>query len=159
MNRAVVPQANRASQHVRPIMSHFVIAREAFRYASVVYVVVCRGPNCRARGALPLRKRLVKLLRQEPAVDLIGYSCFGQCEYGPNVAFFPPGVWYCGLSAPNDADRVVRHATGAQLLDQPPLRLPPEEEPYHLRNIEELVRTLERDRARHQQRRRWWWPF
>lgn len=138
-------------------MSHFVIAGEGFRYASGVYVVVCRGPNCRARGALPLRRRLVRLLKHEPSVQLIGYSCFGQCDFGPNVAFYPPGVWYGGLSQPADAERVARHATGVEPMQQPPLQLRADEQPCHLRNIEELVRTLERDRVR--RHRRWWWPF
>jgi hypothetical protein len=37
-----------------------------------------------------------------------------------------------------------------------PLELPATERAEHLRNIAELVTTLERDRARP---RRWWWPF
>ena len=121
-----------------------------------MYVVVCRGPNCRARGALPLRKRLVRLLRHDPEVRLIGYSCFGECDYGPNVAFFPPGEWYGGLSGPGDAERVVRHARGQEPMSQTPLRLPEVERVQHEQNIQELIRTLEADRARP---RRWWWPF
>ena len=141
-------------------MSHLASTKEALRlfarYASGVYIVVCRGPNCRARGAMPLRRRLVKLLAHDPDVQLIGYSCFGQCDYGPNVAFCPPGEWFGGLSQPNDAERVVCHARGTQALEQEPLSLPEEERAEHLRNIAELVRTRERDRA---QTRRWWWPF
>jgi (2Fe-2S) ferredoxin len=121
-----------------------------------VYVVVCRGPNCRVRGALPLRKRLRELLRHDADVQLVGYSCFGQCDLGPNVAFYPPGAWYGGLSQPNDAERIAHHAKAGELLPDPPLQLPDEERAQHLRNLDELVRTLERDRARP---RRWWWPF
>jgi (2Fe-2S) ferredoxin len=121
-----------------------------------VYVVVCRGPHCRERGALPLRKRLVELLRDQPAARLVGYSCFGQCDFGPNVAFYPEGVWYGGLVGGSDADRVVKHATTGEPFGQPPLSLPDLERNEHLQNIAELVRTLERDRARP---RRWWWPF
>src|SRR5689334_9292755 len=52
--------------------------RSAFRtYSFGVYVVVCRGPNCRARGAMPLRRRLVHLLRGDSSVHTLGYSCFG----------------------------------------------------------------------------------
>ena len=105
---------------------------------------------------MPLRKRLVKLLSHDPDVHLVGYSCFGQCDYGPNVAFYPPGDWYGGLSSPLDAERVVQHAKGVQALEQQALILPEQERAEHLRNIEELVRTRERDRARP---RRWWWPF
>jgi hypothetical protein len=35
--------------------------------------------------------------------------------------------------------------------------LPDHERAEHLRNIGDLVRTLERDRG--QSHRRWWWPF
>jgi (2Fe-2S) ferredoxin len=139
-------------------MSHHVIAREGFRksYASNVYVVVCRGPNCRARGALPLRHRLSALLKHDPDVRLLGYSCFGQCDRGPNVAIYPPGAWYGALSTPDAAERVVRHAKGIQQLEQPPLELPERERAEHLRNIADLVTTHERDRA---QQHHWWWPF
>ena len=121
-----------------------------------MYVVVCRGPNCRARGALPLRKRLYTLLKKDPTVRLLGYSCFGQCDYGPNVAFYPEGTFYGHLSGDADADRVVRHAGAQQALIDPQLRLPEGEREEHLRNIAELVRTLEQDRVR---KPRWWWPF
>jgi (2Fe-2S) ferredoxin len=120
-------------------------------------VVVCRGPNCRERGALPLRKRLVELLRREPKVRLVGYSCFGQCDFGPNVAFYPEGAWYGGLNASDSPECVARHATGVQSLIAPPLSLPAHERAEHLNNIAELVRTFERDQDR--RKRRWWWPF
>jgi (2Fe-2S) ferredoxin len=123
-----------------------------------VYVVVCRGPNCRARGAMPLRRRLVNLVKQHPDVQLLGYACFGQCELGPNVAFYPEKAWYGGLDRPEDAERVVRHAASGDSLGRTPLELPAAERDEHLRNIVELVRTLEADRAR-SRRRHWWWPF
>jgi (2Fe-2S) ferredoxin len=125
-------------------------------YASSVYVVVCRGPNCRARGALHLRKRLVELVRGEPRVHLLGYSCFGLCDYGPNVAFYPECAWYGGLCAPGDAERVIAHAMTGEPLNAAPIEPPAAEREEHLRNIGELIRTRERDRARP---RRWWWPF
>jgi (2Fe-2S) ferredoxin len=122
----------------------------------VTYVVVCRGPHCRERGALGLRRRLVELLRGQPEPRLVGYACFGQCEVGPNVAFFPDAVWYGNLSGAGDAERVISHALGRERIEQPPLELPEPERTEHVRNITELLSTLERDRAR---RRRWWWPF
>lgn len=114
------------------------------------YVVVCRGPHCRERGALPLRQRLVRLLRGSSEVRLLGYACFGCCELGPNVAFYPEGVWYGGLDQPADAERVVQHALGTQPLGGTPLTVP--DRASHLANIAELVTTLERDR----QRGPWW---
>ncbi len=131
-----------------------IVVEEAAR----TYVVVCRGPNCRERGGMPLRHRLVALLRREPSASLLGYACFGQCDYGPNVAFYPEGAWYGGLDTSDAADRVLRHATGVQALAGPPLRLPEVERREHLANIAELVMTIERDAAR-RARRRWWWPF
>lgn len=122
----------------------------------VCYVVVCRGPHCRERGSLPLRQRLVELLRREPTARLVGYACFGQCDFGPNVAFYPPGTWYGGLNSSDAAERVVRHAAGIESLDATPLVLPPSERSEHLNNIADLVGMLERDRLRP---RRWWWPF
>lgn len=123
----------------------------------VRYVVVCRGPNCRERGGRELRQRLVQLVRGAPSTRLIGYACFGQCERGPNVAFYPDGEWYGGLHGDDAAERVVGHATGERPLDGAPLELPPAEREQHLRNIAELVGTVERDAAR--PRRWWWWPF
>jgi (2Fe-2S) ferredoxin len=151
-----------------------MITGEEFRYASRVigestrgstgplqtgpacYVVACRGPNCRERGSVPFRKRLAELLRREPTVRLVGYACFGQCDFGPNVAFYPEGTWYGDLGAPDAAARVARHALGLERLDTPPLNLPELERGEHLQNIAELVRTLERDQRR---RHHWWWPF
>jgi (2Fe-2S) ferredoxin len=104
-----------------------------------------------------LRRRLVELIRREPSTRLVGYQCFGQCELGPNVAFYPEGVWYGGLVAAQDAERVVDHAAHGRPLESRPLLLPEPERTEHLRNIAELVSTLERDRRPHP--RRWWWPF
>jgi (2Fe-2S) ferredoxin len=96
------------------------------------------------------------LLKGHADVKLVGYSCFGQCECGPNVAFFPEATWYGGLRDPDAAERVARHAEGLQPLDQPPLELPDHERREHTRNIVELIATVERDATRP---RHWWWPF
>jgi (2Fe-2S) ferredoxin len=119
------------------------------------YVVVCRGPHCRERGSLPLRQRLVQLLRGQAQARLVGYACFGQCEHGPNVAFYPEGVWYGGLSQSGDAQRVVQHALGLERLRQPALVLPEDEQREHLANIAELIGTLEKDSMRPPWWRRW----
>jgi (2Fe-2S) ferredoxin len=124
--------------------------------APAAYVVVCRGPHCREKGSLPLRKRLVRLLEHQPGARLVGYACFGQCEEGPNVAFLPEAEWYGGLSSADAAERVVRHALHAEPLGTAPLCLPADERSEHLRNISELIAVLERDRR---PRRHWWWPF
>ena len=39
---------------------------------------------------------------------LVGYACFGQCDFGPNVAFYPEGAWYaCPTAADIDAVAIV----------------------------------------------------
>jgi (2Fe-2S) ferredoxin len=102
-----------------------------------------------------LRQRLVQLLRGQDQARLVGYACFGQCELGPNVAFYPEAAWYGGLSRPEDAERVVQHALGGRRLPDPPLSLPDDERREHLANMAELVSTLERDRLRGPWWRRW----
>jgi (2Fe-2S) ferredoxin len=123
------------------------------------YVVVCRGPSCREHGGLRLRSNLVRLLRSEPRARLIGYACFGQCDDGPNVAFYPEGSWYGRLCEPDSAEQVVAHATGGEPLTAARLQLPEAERREHLRNITDLVTLYQRERAGRQRRRWWWWPF
>jgi (2Fe-2S) ferredoxin len=124
---------------------------------STRYIVVCRGPNCRERGGRGLRQRLVTLLKGDQRARLVGYNCFGQCDFGPNVAFYPEGSWYGGLSRVGDAERVVAHTTSGLPMASPPLVLPELERIEHLKNIADLVGTIERDLSRRQHRR--WWPF
>ena len=123
---------------------------------STSYIVVCRGPNCRERGGLGLRKRLIALLKGEQRASLVGYNCFGQCDFGPNLAFYPEGAWYGGLIDVDDAERVVKHATCGAPMRSAALELPELERREHLKNIADLIGTIERDRAR---RHPWWWPF
>lgn len=89
---------------------------------------------------------------------LAGYACFGQCEAGPNVLFYPEGRWFGGLSSIGAAQMVAAHAIGESAMDGVPLDLPAGERDEHLRNVAELVGTLEADRLRRASGRRWW-PF
>ena len=120
------------------------------------YVVVCRGPNCRERGGLELRKRLVALVRGRASPRLLGYACFGQCDHGPNVVFFPDDAWRGQLRAA-DAEALLERDVDS--LPGQDLEPPEAERREHLANIAELVATVERDTARRQRARRWWWPF
>jgi (2Fe-2S) ferredoxin len=121
------------------------------------YVVVCRGPSCRERGGRSLRARLAEVARGQDQVRLLGYACFGQCDDGPNVVFYPAGEWYGGLCQADAAERVLAHARGEAALAQRPLTLEASERTQHLRNIAELVALDQRARA--VPKRRWWWPF
>jgi (2Fe-2S) ferredoxin len=103
-----------------------------------------------------LRHRLTQLVRGSPTTSLVGYACFGQCERGPNVAFYPEGLWVGDLCGRDAADAVLAHAALGAAAPGVPLELPAADRAAHLANIAELVATQARDRARP---RRWWWPF
>jgi (2Fe-2S) ferredoxin len=120
--------------------------------------VVCRGPNCRERGGRELRKRLAELAGRGAPTSVVGYSCFGQCDDGPNVVFFPEGEWRGALRA-SDAESILAYACdgGTGLLPGAALTPSSEERTLHESNVADLVATLERDRAG--RRSRWWWPF
>ena len=123
------------------------------------YVVVCRGPNCRERGGRELRKRLGELARGNAPTSVVGYSCFGQCDDGPNVVFYPEGEWRGALRA-SDAESIVAYARGdTRLVPGTALTPMSDDRRLHESNIAELVATLERDTARRRSRSRWWWPF
>lgn len=123
------------------------------------YVVVCRGPHCRERGSLPLRARLASLVRGRDDLALVGYNCFGQCELGPNVLYYPEGTWVGGLSEA-DAAAVIGRAEGRAHECGLPIELPAEERATHLANVAVLIATLEADRQRTQRSgARRWWPF
>jgi (2Fe-2S) ferredoxin len=105
-----------------------------------------------------LRTRLARLIHGRNDIGLIGYACFGLCEFGPNVAFFPEGAYFGGLEAEDDAQRVVDHAAGTRALADLPLPMSIEERAAHRRNVEDLIALAERERNG-RKRRRWWWPF
>jgi (2Fe-2S) ferredoxin len=132
---------------------------ESVPAAEARYLIVCRGPHCRHLGSMLLRARLATLLRGREDLRLAGYACFAQCEHGPNALVYPEGTWFGHLDQPGDAERLIRHATGEQPMADAPLDVPPAEREEHLANVAELLRTLERDRARQARTRRWWWPF
>jgi (2Fe-2S) ferredoxin len=104
---------------------------------------------------MPLRQRLAGLLQGRQDVRLIGYACFGQCELGPNVAFLPQEEWFGGLSDAGAAERVAAYPGGGAEPGER-LTLPEAEKREHLRNMAELIGTIERDSR---PGKRWWWPF
>lgn len=103
---------------------------------------------------MPLRKRLAALLKGHPAVSLLGYNCFGQCDHGPNVLFMPQEQWYGRLKEPDAAERVVAHAVDEAPMDRPPLPVPSGERDLHLRNVEELIQAV--TPPLESSNRRWW---
>lgn len=121
------------------------------------YLVICRGPHCRHRGAGTLRARLARVLRGREDLRVAGYACFGLCEHGPNVLLYPEGVWFGGLARPGDAERLVRRADGGRAPELVQLPVFPAEREEHLVNAAEVIRNL--DPLTQPSRGRWRWPF
>ncbi|MFC7058475.1 CbiX/SirB N-terminal domain-containing protein [Halovenus salina] len=69
------------------------------------HVAVCTNQTCAAMGAPAVLERLRQEARDCDA-RVTRTSCLGQCGDGPNVAVYPDGVWYQGVTA-DDATRIV----------------------------------------------------
>jgi len=130
------------------------------------YVLVCRGPNCKAQGSVDVRERLRAAIAAakeagaaEPDVVVLPYTCFDLCGRGPNAVVYPDGVWYEALTI-DDVDEVARHTLGGA----PPLQLIAAVDPSHAeecyRLFDEIIPELEaEERHRLTPKRRSWWPF
>lgn len=63
-------------------------------------VLLCNGPRCTRRGALPLWKSLRTQLKAagklecEGGVHLSRTQCQFPCDQGPTLSVYPPGAWY-----------------------------------------------------------------
>ena len=84
-------------------------------------MLVCRGGDCKKRGARDVRAAFKSELRAagmngEVRVDSV--DCLGLCKHGPNAVVYPPGTWYLGLHE-NDAPEIVgRHLNGGEPVDR-----------------------------------------
>lgn len=63
-------------------------------------VLLCNGPRCTRRGALPLWKLLREELKaagrleSEDGVHITRTQCQFPCDRGPTLSVYPPGAWY-----------------------------------------------------------------
>lgn len=63
-------------------------------------VLLCNGPRCTRRGALPLWKMLREKVKAagrlecEGGVHITRTQCQFPCDQGPTVSVYPPGHWY-----------------------------------------------------------------
>ena len=54
-------------------------------------------PSCAGRGSEALAELLERGLAERglaEQVEVERFYCFGQCEHGPNVRFYPGGTWF-----------------------------------------------------------------
>ncbi len=64
------------------------------------HVLVCKGGDCKKRGANAVRKALKDELRAEGMnrdVRVDSVDCLGLCKHGPNLIVYPGGTWYLGV--------------------------------------------------------------
>ncbi|MBB2496284.1 (2Fe-2S) ferredoxin domain-containing protein [Aquipseudomonas ullengensis] len=63
-------------------------------------VLLCNGPRCTRRGALPLWKSLREQLKTagklecEGGVHITRTQCQFPCDQGPTLSLYPAGIWY-----------------------------------------------------------------
>jgi len=74
------------------------------------HVLVCKGGDCKKRGAKAVRGALKNELRAEGMnrdVRVDSTDCLGLCKHGPNIVVYPGGTWYLGV-AEQDIPEVVQ---------------------------------------------------
>jgi (2Fe-2S) ferredoxin len=92
------------------------------------HVLVCKGGDCKKRGAKAVRRALKDELRAEGMnrdVRVDAVDCLGLCKHGPNLIVYPGGTWYLGV-VEQDVPEVVQ---GHLKNDEPVERLAAEVRP------------------------------
>ena len=75
-------------------------------------VLLCNGPRCTRRGALPLWKSLREQLKAAGKLECAGgvhitrTQCQFPCDQGPTLSVYPPGAWY-QVRNQADLERIV----------------------------------------------------
>ena len=85
----------------------------------VSHILVCQNVDCRVRGSEQVLKDLTERLAAQggTGVTVKPYMCFGACQTGPNVVFYPQRTWYASVK-PEDVEAVAAHATGGPAVER-----------------------------------------
>lgn len=76
-------------------------------------VLLCNGPRCTRRGALPLWKMLRERLKAAGKLECAGgvhitrTQCQFPCDQGPTLSVYPAGSWY-RVRSEDDVQRLVQ---------------------------------------------------
>ena len=84
------------------------------------HVLVCRGGDCKKRGAKEVRAAFKSGLRaagMNGDVRVDSVDCLGLCKHGPNSIVYPSGTWYLGLIEDDVPEIVERHLRGGEPVD------------------------------------------
>jgi (2Fe-2S) ferredoxin len=85
------------------------------------HVLICKGGDCKKRGAKDVRKTLKDELRERGMagdVRVDSVDCLGLCKHGPNAVVYPGGVWYLGLEKGDVPEVVERHLGGGEPVER-----------------------------------------
>lgn len=87
--------------------------------AQVSHILVCQNVDCRVRGSDQVMKELAARLAEKgcAGVTVKSYMCFGACQAGPNVVFYPERTWYAGVKL-EDVDAVVNYVMGGPKVER-----------------------------------------
>jgi (2Fe-2S) ferredoxin len=87
-------------------------------------VLLCNGPRCTRRGALPLWKSLREQLKAagklecEGGVHITRTQCQFPCDQGPTMSVYPPGAWYQVRNAEELTRLVEQQFVAGQLVPE-----------------------------------------
>ncbi len=76
------------------------------------HVLVCKGGDCKKRGAKTVRGTLKDKLRAQDMnrdVRIDSVDCLGLCKHGPNIVVYPGGTWYLGVTESDVPEMVEQH--------------------------------------------------
>ncbi|WP_217912958.1 (2Fe-2S) ferredoxin domain-containing protein [Miltoncostaea marina] len=87
------------------------------------HVLVCRGPDCRSRGAQDVYTAMATELHAAGASDeevvQTQSGCVGPlCGSGPVVCCYPSGAWYAGVTPEDVAEIVSEDVEGGRIVER-----------------------------------------
>jgi (2Fe-2S) ferredoxin len=86
------------------------------------HVLVCRGPDCAARGAQDVYTALADAVHERGLSDEVIQTqcgCVGpMCGGGPVVCCYPTGAWYAPVTAADAVDIVRDDLDGGRVVER-----------------------------------------
>jgi len=86
------------------------------------HVLVCRGPDCAARGAQDVYTALADAVHERGLSDEVTQTqcgCVGPlCGGGPVVCCYPSGAWYASVTAGDAAEMVREDLEGGRVVQR-----------------------------------------
>ncbi len=129
------------------------------------YLLVCRGPDCKAQGSADIRERLCHRIGSSGAkasnghdVVILPYTCLGRCGRGPNAVLYPDGVWFEALTT-EDVPEIADHALGGPIPSHLVATVDQRHTEEYFGLFEEIIPELEAEATPRSPKKRRFWPF